>query len=335
MNLNGISIGHGIMFGQVGYLLGGLFLILIGLAVLYTLLYWRVRALHLEGEIIGVRQAGPYFHSVFRFVMPDGSTTEATSGQGSSSLRARTAGRRVAISVMPNQPHEVREAMSPTIWALAIGSLAGGLWLTLFALTSWTPSFWMWVVLGAVAIYLGSRASRLLGSRSPAKTVMPMPPEDRWAAAPIRPAEELHPQPRVVVTGTKQRRAGFIFTVTGLAIIAFTYVPAHRLLQLRTGARATGVVTGLETNTGNNSDPSFFPRVQFTGQDGAMVRFVDRTGSNPASYKVGDQVTVLYRPGDLSSATIDRGLHNWEPVVMLLILGSIATAMGVFSLRST
>ena len=122
MNLNGISIGHGIMFGQVGYLLGGLFLILIGLAVLYTLLYWRVRALHLEGEIIGVRQAGPYFHSVFRFVMPDGSTTEATSGQGSSSLRARTAGRRVAISVMPNQPHEVREAMSPTIWA--------GHWLT-------------------------------------------------------------------------------------------------------------------------------------------------------------------------------------------------------------
>src|ERR1017187_1467190 len=140
MNLNGISIGHGIMFGQVGYLLGGLFLILIGLAVLYTLLYWRVRALHLEGEIIGVRQTGPYFHSVFRFVMPDGSPKEATSAQGSASLNGRTAGRRVAISVMRNQPQEVREAMSPTVWVLAVGSLAGGLWLTWFALTAWTPT---------------------------------------------------------------------------------------------------------------------------------------------------------------------------------------------------
>ena len=36
MNLNGIAIGHGIMFGQVGYLLGGLFLILIGLAACRT-----------------------------------------------------------------------------------------------------------------------------------------------------------------------------------------------------------------------------------------------------------------------------------------------------------
>jgi hypothetical protein len=335
MNLNGISIGHGIMFGQVGYLLGGLFLIFIGLAVLYTLLYWRVRALQLEGEIIGVRQAGPYFHSVFRFVMPDGSTKEATSVQGSSSQRGRTTGRRVAISVMPNQPDEVREAMSPTIWALAIGSLAGGVWLSRFALTAWTPTFWMWLVLGAVVFYLGSRVSHLLRSRSPAKAAMPISSENRWAAVPIRPAEGLHSQPRVAVTGTSPRRTGIIFSVMGLAIIAFTYVPAHRLLQLRAGARATGVVTALETNTGNNSDSGFYPRVQFTGQDGAMVRFVDRTGSNPASYKVGEQVTVLYRPEDLSSATIDRGLRNWEPVVMLLLLGSISTAMGASSLRST
>jgi hypothetical protein len=335
MNFNGISIGNGIMFGQVGYLLGGLFLLFIGLAILYTLLYWRVRALDLEGEIIGVRQAGQYFHTVFRFVMPDGSTKEATSGQGSSSLRGRLAGRRVSISVMPNQPGEVREAMSPTIWAWAIGSLAGGLWLTWFAFTAWAPTFWMWLALGAVAIYLGSRVSRLLAARDPAKTGTPMSPEDRWAAVPIRRAEELHPQPRVVVTGNRPRRTGFIFCVTGLAIIAFTYVPAHRLLLLRMGTRATGVVTALETNTGNNSDPSLFPRVQFTGQDGAMVQFVDRTGSNPASYKVGDRVAVLYRPENLSSATLDRGLRNWEPVAMLLLLGSCFTAMGACSLRST
>jgi cytochrome c oxidase assembly protein Cox11 len=140
----------------------------------------------------------------------------------------------------------------------------------------------------------------------------------------------------VRVVSSKQRRSGGIFCVVGLAIIGFAYVPAQRLLALRAGAHATGVVTQLVSNTANNSEPNIFSDVQFTGANGAVVRFLDRTGSNPAPYKVGDHVAVIYKPENPSStAMIDRRARNWVPVGMLLLFGGTFAAVGLFSLRQT
>jgi hypothetical protein len=47
----------------MAYLLGGLFLLLLGAAILYSIAYWRLHAQHVEGVIIGIRRRGAYFHS--------------------------------------------------------------------------------------------------------------------------------------------------------------------------------------------------------------------------------------------------------------------------------
>ncbi len=89
----------------------------------------------------------------------------------------------------------------------------------------------------------------------------------------------------------------------------------------------------LEGVANNNNDPSQFPRVRYTDERGVVTVFDDRTGANPPEFRVGDRVTVLYKPGDAASAMIDRGRSNWEPVVMLVLLGSTFFALGAFSLR--
>jgi hypothetical protein len=325
---------HGIMFGQVTCLLGGLFLLLVGISLLFTLFYWRTRALTAEGEIIGVRQAGRYFHTVYRFTLPGGEVREATSGQGSTNLQGRSTGRRVPILVMPDRPDEIRESGSATPLVLSIGSLAAGVWMIWFALTAWPATFLTWIVAGGVVIYGVTHAARVLRSRKDLVAQGRAKGEARWSAAPIRQAQELGASSHPQIVSAKQRRTGVIFCLAGLAIIATAYIPAQQLRALRTGTHAIGVVTRLEANTGNNRDPNLFPRVQFTGADGSIIRFVDRAGSNPAPFKVGDQVTVLYQPEDPSStAMIDRGARNWVPVGMLLLLGAAFAVMGLSSLR--
>src|SRR5256885_11734108 len=56
--------------------------------------YWRLHAVHVCGEVIGVRQKGNCYNSVYRYVAPSGETCEATSIEGSGSLRGRDTGTR-------------------------------------------------------------------------------------------------------------------------------------------------------------------------------------------------------------------------------------------------
>ena len=56
MNFNNVSIhiGSGFFASQVFGFFGGLFLLLIGAAIIHTLASWRFRGLQVDGEIIGV-----------------------------------------------------------------------------------------------------------------------------------------------------------------------------------------------------------------------------------------------------------------------------------------
>jgi hypothetical protein len=136
-----------------------------------------------------------------------------------------------------------------------------------------------------------------------------------------------------VVTGSNSRRTGTIFCLAGLAILATAYIPVHRLLLLRTGARTEGTILRLEESTSTRSRV-FYPVVQFTATDGTVNHFLDRAGANPSPYKVGDQVAVRYQPGKQDTAMIDCGLRNWEPVGGLLLLGAAFMTLGFVSLRA-
>src|SRR2546421_12426938 len=77
---------------------GGL---LVGSAV-----YWRLHAVRVSGEGIGVRQDGNCYNSGYRYVAPSGETCGATSIEGASSLRGRDTGTQVPLLVIPDKAQE-------------------------------------------------------------------------------------------------------------------------------------------------------------------------------------------------------------------------------------
>lgn len=332
-----LQIGSGLFAGQIFDLFGGLFLVLIGAAIFYTLASWRVRAMQVDGEIVGVRRRGSQFHGVYSYLLPSGESRRATSVQGANSPQSLQSGRHVTIQVMPDNPDEAREQHAPMLWTVAFGLLLSGAWLIYVGATvsKRSPIAWIMIVL-AVAYtghWLWSRVQVLLAKMQP--VAMP----DPWSALPIEPAESLGVAPTLTLarrsTGSKLRRTGMIFVVLGLGVFVLDYWQARELLELRHGVRTSGIVTELsEGSTGRSSDTFLFPVVQYTGLDGNIVHFDDRTGARPSPYKVGDTVPVMYLPGKPSTATIDRGLRNWEPFGGLAVMGIMLTGLGFVALRS-
>jgi hypothetical protein len=336
MNINdaSISMAHGILLGQIFVLLGGLFLFVIGGAIFHTLAFWRIRALRVDGETIGVRRRGPYFHGVYRYSLPSGETHEATAVQASVSPRGIVAGRHVAIQVMPDKPDEAREQHAPVLWALAIGSLLGGAWLVHFPLTAWKHHPVTWTVLllatASVGSWIWQRLKALFTQMKPVKHPEP------WSALPLESAESFAALPTAsrLSTRSKARRPGMIFVIVGLAVITLAYLQAHELIELRGGVRTSGTVTDLVFSGNAKGDSNRYAVVQYAERDGTIVHFNDRKGENPSPYKSGDTVTILYEPGKPATATIDRGWRNWQPVVALISFGAVFTGVGLLTLRN-
>jgi hypothetical protein len=339
MNSSNLSlqISNGLFAGQVFDLLGGLFLLLIGAAIFYTIAAWRFRGLQVKGEIVGVRRRGPYFYGVYRYVLPSGEVRQATSVQSRNSPQGLQTGRHVPIQVMPDKPDEAREQHAPILWALAVGSLLSGAWLIYLGATvsRHGPIVWVLMVLAVAftAHWLWSRVKALLAHMRPVAS------REAWGAMPIESAESLGASPNLTPqlssTRSKLRSAGRIFIVLGVGVFAFAYWQARGLLELGHGVRTSGIVMALsEGSPGRSGDTFLFPVVQYTGQGGSVVRFHDRTGARPSPFKVGDAVPVMYLPGKPTTAAIDRGLSNWEPLAWLTAMGMIMTGMGFLAMRS-
>jgi len=338
MNFNSFSLqlGSGLFAGQIVDLLGGLCLLLIGAAILNTLASWRLRGLQVDGEIIGVRRRGPYFHGVYRYALPSGEPRQATSVQGSNSPQGLQTGRHAPIQVMLDKPDEAREQHAPLLWALAIGLLLSGAWLIFVGTTVVKHSLIVWVIMvlavACMAHWLWRRVKRLLTKLQPVAAPAP------WSAMPIEPAESLGASPtltlQVTSAGSKSRRTGVIFIVLGLVTFALDFWQARGLLELRHGVRTSGIVIELnEAAPGNSGDIFLFPVVQYTGPEGTVVRFHDRTGARPSPFKVGDTVPVMYLPGKPTTARIDRGTSNWEPLAAMTVMAVMLTGVGLGATR--
>jgi hypothetical protein len=339
LNFNNFSIhiGSGLFASQVFDFFGGFFLLLIGAAILYTIASWRFRGLQVDGEIIGVRRRGPYFHGVYRYIQPSGEPRQATSVQGSNNPQRLQAGRHVPIQVMPDKPDEAREQHAPMLWTLTIALLLSGAGLIYVGATVSKHSLIAWVVIvlavAWAAYWLWKRTKALVAN------LKPLAVPDPWSALPIEPAETLGAAPRFTPqlksSGSKSRRAGMIFIVLGASVFALDIWQARGLLALRHGVRTSGVVMELSEGAADRSSDTFlFPVVQYTGEDGSVVRFHDRTGARPSPYKLGDTVPVRYLPGKPTTAAIDRGPSNWEPFGALAVMGIMLTGLGSVALRS-
>lgn len=118
--------------------------------------------------------------------------------------------------------------------------------------------------------------------------------------------------------------AGFILLLVGSIFTAAGTAVSWRSLQLlQGGQKADGVVVSMR-HDGDSSKP-----VVKYSVDGKEYEVVGTISTKPPSLHVGEQVQVVYRPGDPTYAVIDSFVERW---LFPLIFGGIGLLLGSIGL---
>ncbi len=116
-----------------------------------------------------------------------------------------------------------------------------------------------------------------------------------------------------------------------LVVIAGLYLRDRSFTD--SAGRATGVVVGLERNSGDSSSNSVSSRVRFTTGEGRTVEFVETLSTYPPRNAVGDRVPVLYDRDQPMSAMLDDFWSHRLGVVIVGVFAAIFGTLGaIFSL---
>ena len=94
---------------------------------------------------------------------------------------------------------------------------------------------------------------------------------------------------------------------------------ARRRAFMRNSATASGTIVALTENR-ERDEISYFPRVKFKTPSGREVTFESETGSTADAGRIGDTVTVRYRPDQPYVAEIDSFMSLWG---LTLLFGSL------------
>lgn len=329
-------------FNQPAVLAGALICGAIGADLLGNALFWKIHAIRVQGELIGIRKRGSVFRSVYRYALPTGGTADGTSNQGSSSLQGRQTGTKRALLVIAEHPDEVQEASSRAWSVIGAVLLAVAAWLFCAAITTWPVNRWTWITAGLLLLYCGVRiwrsilpAEKRLGAANFMALIARRRADD-IAASPLLRSDDIRATPEYQAIEDRQRAMQRRFTpvllLTGIALMGTGIYAGRTLVRLESGVRVQGKVIELELRKSGSHDV-YYPIVSFTTDQHVIVHFSDRAGSNPPAYHVGDAVTVIHTNGDLRAAIIDRGWVNWLPAALMLIFGMALFTAGLRAQR--
>ncbi|MDN5270800.1 DUF3592 domain-containing protein [Chloroflexus sp. MS-CIW-1] len=125
---------------------------------------------------------------------------------------------------------------------------------------------------------------------------------------------------------------GLTFTVIGLVVLFiglfWLNATSERLKRMIDG---TGTVVEV-TRRRIGDDINYYPRIEFQTQTGETFQFESNTGGSSTSYRVGDQVLILYDPQMPQDATINSWYEIWLPPIVVTILSLSGLAPGMFAL---
>jgi hypothetical protein len=338
---------------QVATFMGALMFWGLGGLLVGNAIYWRMHAVRVQGEVIGVRRDGSCLNAVYRYDSPAGETFEATSLEGSSSVRGKETGTVVPLWVIPEKPHEVQEARNHIFTVVGVVLLGAGVALFWVAVTAWRTGPMTWVMALLVVAHLVQKLRNIFAPKD--KALPRLPWRDVFArlkeaqsqlktargqnAQPVQRVEELTALPeyrvRVIRQRAQLRRLAPFLVLAGVGLVALGVLQSRMLLRLEsTGTRAPGSVTSLSSSHSSDGGVTYYPQVSYTDGTGRRILFRDSVGTNPPMYHVGEAVTVLYLPGEPGRAVIDRGLWNWLPSAILYILGGAIFAGGLAAMKS-
>lgn len=113
----------------------------------------------------------------------------------------------------------------------------------------------------------------------------------------------------------------YLFALLGAALLVgaiFSY--QNTITFLGDALSVPGTVTDL-VYSHSSSSTSYYPVVTFADASGQLTQFQSSSGSNPASYRVGEGVSVLYTAGQPDSARIDDFFSLWGVSLIMGIIG--------------
>lgn len=323
-----------VAWNQAGLLAGGGFFAAISALLLGNRLYWRVCASHVDGTIVGVRKSGAAFYPVYRYDLATG-PVEAVSDTGSGTYQGMSTGRAVRLMVFPGNPNKVSAAGSFLVESVSVVLLAASSWIIYLALTQWPVNLATVVVLLGLVGYLGVRGHSVL-SRAP--TQMPgmirlKSASEDLAAAPLLKIEDLAPASAGSQNLAQQSPSPPVRVLligAGCLLLVLSAYLVRDLLRLQShGQRARGQVIEVRPETDASGNALYRAIVQFNPA-GTPLAVADRVRSNPPSYRVGDQVTVIYQARfPERTARIDRGTWNWLPPGVAGLFGALLLLAGL------
>lgn len=126
-----------------------------------------------------------------------------------------------------------------------------------------------------------------------------------------------------------------IFGGVGLlfAVIGFTFL-YNNYIFVSTARNTQGIVVSIERHTGSKGSSTYHPVVKFYPENLEEFTFTSEIGSNPAPYKVNQQLNVKYDPENPSNAKIDSFSELWmlpgifTTIGTVFFLIAVATVLG-------
>ncbi len=120
----------------------------------------------------------------------------------------------------------------------------------------------------------------------------------------------------------------YLFSLLGAALLVGTFLLYQNTVTfLDEALEVRGTVTDLVYSRSSDSS-SYYPVVQFEDASGQLIEFQSSSGSNPASYSVGEEVSVFYTPGEPESARINGFFSLWGLSLILVIIGGAFFLVG-------
>ena len=114
---------------------------------------------------------------------------------------------------------------------------------------------------------------------------------------------------------------GFILLLAGLGLSVGAFISRSRTQKfVQSAVQTQAQVTGLQQRRGNQNALLYHPVLRYTTRAGTEHEVVSAVGSNPAPYKPGDTVTVLYDPARPEEVRIHTFLQVW---LFPLVLGGL------------
>lgn len=121
----------------------------------------------------------------------------------------------------------------------------------------------------------------------------------------------------------------FVFSIVGGALLLGAFTAYQNTSDFLVDAiEVPGTVTDLVYDRSGDSSV-YYPVVEFRDATGRPFEFRSSSGSNPASYSVGESVPVLYAPGKPESGRINGLFSLWGLPLIIGILGGAFFLVGV------